>query len=221
MSQPLVSSSLAILVDNFMNNITELKIQADLIEDDGTLFEDKLIILEDVITNLENEMRRPKRYVEQLEKNILLAQELERTSDSHRDRLREMSQFCPSSESTGAERCALVTQFELDQCPSYVKGRASIERINDVVRSINKIIAQHASIMAVPINKMEPSQLQRYRAIKLLYSENTKGQDVFGENELNLKMDQTNRSILLTLQHLGRIKDVASSNSMKTYSLVQ
>ena len=32
MSQPLVSSSLAILVDNFMNNITELKIQADLIE---------------------------------------------------------------------------------------------------------------------------------------------------------------------------------------------
>jgi hypothetical protein len=204
-----------------MNNITELKIQADLIEDDGTLFEDKLIILEDVITNLENEMRRPKRYVEQLEKNILLAQELERTSDSHRDRLREMSQFCPSSESTGAERCALVTQFELDQCPSYVKGRASIERINDVVRSINKIIAQHASIMAVPISKMEPSQLQRYRAIKLLYSENTKGQDVFGENELNLKMDQTNRSILLTLQHLGRIKDVASSNSMKTYSLVQ
>lgn len=32
MSQPLVSSSLAILVDNFMNNIAELKIQADLIE---------------------------------------------------------------------------------------------------------------------------------------------------------------------------------------------
>jgi hypothetical protein len=31
--------------------------------------------------------------------------------------------------------------------------------------------------MAVPISKMEPSQLQRYRAIKLLYSENTKGQD--------------------------------------------
>ena len=60
---------------------------------------------------------------------------------------------------------------------SYVKGRASIERINDVVRSINKIIAQHAAIMAVPISKMEPSQLQRYRAIKLLYSENTKGQD--------------------------------------------
>ncbi len=31
--------------------------------------------------------------------------------------------------------------------------------------------------MAIPINKMDPSQLQRYRAIKLLYTENTKGQD--------------------------------------------
>lgn len=94
MSQPLISSSLAVLVDNFMNNIADLKIQADLLEgknarakskcknyfnlkitaDDGTLFEDKLVILEDVIANLENEMRKPKRYTEQLEKNILLAQ---------------------------------------------------------------------------------------------------------------------------------------------------
>ncbi len=32
MSQPLVASSLAVLVDNFMANIADLKIQADLIE---------------------------------------------------------------------------------------------------------------------------------------------------------------------------------------------
>lgn len=32
MSQTLVSSSLATMVDNFMNNIADLKIQADLIE---------------------------------------------------------------------------------------------------------------------------------------------------------------------------------------------
>lgn len=31
-------------------------------------------MLEQVITNLENEIRKPKRYAEQLEKNILLAQ---------------------------------------------------------------------------------------------------------------------------------------------------
>ena len=32
MSQPLVATSLAVLVDKFMNNIADLKIQADLIE---------------------------------------------------------------------------------------------------------------------------------------------------------------------------------------------
>jgi len=114
----------------------------------------------------------------------------------------------------GTPRILSVSQEEFDAIPRYMmKGRLTVQRMNEAVDALNEVFGEKYRIMRVPPSKMKDAMRRKYQAYRAAETEATEGvwfvteDDIKEANLPGLKLDPTGRGILCMLRHLGRLQE--------------
>lgn len=115
-----------------------------------------------------------------------------------------------------------VNDSALKECPQYVKGRLTVERIAVVVDKMNEFIREKYSIASISSNrKLRGADRDRWAIYKENETKETEGTTFITDGELRtystFKMDATARSTINVLRHLGSIKEVRGKNKARYF----
>lgn len=109
-----------------------------------------------------------------------------------------------------------VTKSELSAAPQYVKGRLTLEKIERVTQSLNKIAADKYRLLGKGFRELSPSERDLYQELKENECEETKGMVYLTEAEIKgfgkLRIDSTVKSVINVLRHVGSLKHVRGKN---------
>ncbi|ELR15605.1 uncharacterized protein ACA1_164870 [Acanthamoeba castellanii str. Neff] len=104
---------------------------------------------------------------------------------------------------------APVSKEELSGCPSYIRGRITVQKVNAAIDEILSVVQEKYRILSLPTSKMGAATRTKHQ----VYSDQQKeaGDSVFfTDDEIkasqHVKFDATGKAILATLQSLGRLK---------------
>ena len=105
-----------------------------------------------------------------------------------------------------------VTVSELDGVSAYMKGRLTVDKMNEAVDTIRSVLQKKYQLYQTPISKMTEEQLHLYKGFHQHENAATRAMVFFVESDLRLhsaawKSDSTGRSILTVLRHLGRVTE--------------
>ncbi|CAM8910975.1 unnamed protein product [Rhodiola kirilowii] len=104
-----------------------------------------------------------------------------------------------------------ITIEELESVPPYMKGRLTLEKINSAINDMAAYAEANAQLISAPKKKMTESIWERALELRdIAKNEGLKGKYFFLENDIKgptLKLDNTGKSILTVLRHLGRISE--------------
>ncbi|KAL6067840.1 Spindle and kinetochore-associated protein 1 [Balamuthia mandrillaris] len=120
-----------------------------------------------------------------------------------------------------------ITKEELDATPKYMKGRATVAKINAAIDDIQALVAKKYRLLSMPANKVGSRNLKKYQGFVDLQRQCTDKEDniFFTEEDLreaaNLRLDTTGKSILAVLRHLGRLKEKGGRTKRFTLMPVQ
>ncbi len=119
---------------------------------------------------------------------------------------------------------ARVTDAELADCPQYVKGRLTVEKIGRVVEKFNQFVCAKYEIADRTLRECRAGpDRERWQAYKDSECEETHGETFVTDLELrafsDFKMDATARQTINVLRHLGRIKEVRGKKKARCFIL--
>lgn len=110
-----------------------------------------------------------------------------------------------------------VTQEELDGAPQYVKGRLTLEKIQRVTDSLNKIVADKYRLMGRPYRDLSSTEKNTYQDLRDNECDETRDKPFLTESEIkgfgNYRLDSTAKSVINMLRHIGALKHVRGKNS--------
>lgn len=191
--------------------------------DAQALFQDDLKELQRYVLQIENKLKDVERSVEDERRGIMLLDErIEQANKQHlflRHMEAESMDKIPAVKNVETRvvesNHGAITQDELDSVSPYMKGRLTVERINSALRELSTHAAKNADMIAA-VKKNKTSGIDRKHAKWLLHaiSRNPSLKDkryFVLESDLrqgkSLKMDNSSKSILTILRHLGRISE--------------
>ena len=95
----------------------------------------------------------------------------------------------------------------------YVKGRLTLEKVNEAVNSLNEIYTEKYKILATNPSKLKEPLKTKFFDHKALETKETQGFRFLIESDIKdsrekFKLDPTGRSVVVILRHLGRMKEV-------------
>jgi hypothetical protein len=131
----------------------------------------------------------------------------------------------PSHPQVVESNAGFITQGELDEISPYMKGRLTVERINAALEELTRHATKNAAMIGAA-RKNKTSGIDRKHAMWLLHNiyrnPSVKEKKFFVlESDLrhgkNLKMDNSSKSILTILRHLGRISENRIHADGETY----
>ncbi|CAL0306181.1 unnamed protein product [Lupinus luteus] len=104
-----------------------------------------------------------------------------------------------------------VTGSELDSLSSYMRGRLTLEKVNAAINDMASYAEANAQLVAAPKKKLAENLWEKALEIRdIATMEGIKGKFFFLEADIKgptLKLDNTGKSILTVLRHLGRITE--------------
>lgn len=110
-----------------------------------------------------------------------------------------------------------VTLEELDSAPQYVKGRLTLEKIQRVTDSLNRIVANKYRLVGKPYRDLSSTEKNTYQDLKDNECDETRGRPFLTESEIkgfgNYRLDSTAKSVINVLRHVGALKHVRGKNS--------
>ena len=104
-----------------------------------------------------------------------------------------------------------LTKKELENVPSYAKGRVTLEKVNAAINVLNDVVTKKYALLSTPLHQLTEQQVGRIREHKKLDCEETHNQLFFTENDLKgskIGSDATSKAILQVLKYSGRLKSV-------------
>ena len=104
-----------------------------------------------------------------------------------------------------------ITKEELSSVPNYAKGRVSLEKVNEAINEINKIIHIKYTLLETPFHQLTEAQVAKVKEHRNLQSKEIENQFFFIESDLKgtkVGMDATSKSILQILKHIGKLKAI-------------
>jgi len=117
--------------------------------------------------------------------------------------------------STANLRISYVTISELDSIPKYMKGRLTIDKVNNAIDELFPILEEKYKILSTSMNKLHGESLKKYKEFRDQETPDTKNLRFFVEQDLKnasaLKLDATGKCILQILLHLNRIRSLPGS----------
>ena len=113
------------------------------------------------------------------------------------------------------KRIALVTDAELSGAPSYMAGRLTLDKLNALVNELSDIASKKYALLAKPPKSLSQEERRRRDAFKALEDDTTKGTRFLTEADLAscaaAGQGATAKNLLMTLRHLGRLKEFKHS----------
>ncbi|XP_047318252.1 spindle and kinetochore-associated protein 1 homolog [Impatiens glandulifera] len=104
-----------------------------------------------------------------------------------------------------------VTSEELDSLSSYMRGRLTLEKVNAAISDMAAYAQANAQLVTAPRKKISDSVLEKALELRnIAETDLVKGKHFFLESDIKgpaLKLDNTGKSILTVLRHLGRISE--------------
>lgn len=119
---------------------------------------------------------------------------------------------------------ARVTDSELADCPQYVKGRLTVDKIARVVNKFNEFVCTKYVIADRTLRECRAGpDRERWQAFKDSECPETEGETFVTDLELrafsDFKMDATARQTINVLRHIGRIKEVRGKKKARCFIL--
>lgn len=115
-----------------------------------------------------------------------------------------------------------LSPTEFENIPKYLKGRLSLEKLNQWTELLEKIFVEKYSIMQSTPAKLGGESRNRYYEWRDQESEECRGQPFVTEHDIKTlcqgkgpKMDPTGRSIISILRHCGRLREVRSTGIVR------
>jgi hypothetical protein len=112
----------------------------------------------------------------------------------------------------------LVTSSQFAKIPAYMKGRATIEAVNERVSALNSILRRKAKVMGAPRSKLNTSQLAALERWDAEEKKVGSGKVFFSAADLkeakDLKSDSTLKTTLTSLRHLKTLAQVGGATSI-------
>ncbi|XP_021898633.1 spindle and kinetochore-associated protein 1 homolog isoform X2 [Carica papaya] len=104
-----------------------------------------------------------------------------------------------------------ITTKELDSLSSYMRGRLMLEKVNAAINDMATYAEANAQLISAPKKKLAENLWERALELRdIATAESVKGKHFFLETDMKgpvLKLDNTGKSILTVLRHLGRISE--------------
>lgn len=104
-----------------------------------------------------------------------------------------------------------LTDNELDSLSSYMRGRLTLDKVNAAIDEMAQYSETNAQLIAAPRKKLGEDLLEKALELRdISTSEPVKGKYFFLEVDLKgpvLKLDNTGKSILTVLRHVGRVHE--------------
>lgn len=211
---------------SFQTQLTILEETAVLRKNESkSLFQDDIRSLQQYIEKIEGKLKDVERSVEEERREIAILDDKIAHANKQQLYLKNMeTEFTiPARMNTIEDVCqrecevsrGAITQDELDELSPYMKGRLTVARINVAIQELTSHATKNAGMIAAA-KKNKTSGIDRKYALWLLHNvsrnPSLKNKKYFVlESDLRqgtyLKMDNTSKSILTLLRHVGRISE--------------
>ncbi|KAJ8904061.1 hypothetical protein NDN08_000590 [Rhodosorus marinus] len=115
-----------------------------------------------------------------------------------------------------------LTASELKSAPQYVVGRLTLEKVNDTVNVLNRLIRDKYQLLRRPMRELSSKQLNQVQAYQDEELSAELGNSPFiSSNDIKacpeIRPAATAKSILNLLRHCKRIREVRSTNSTRIF----
>ena len=114
-----------------------------------------------------------------------------------------------------------VSEEEFVKVPGYLRGRATLARVNDAVVDINAGAATKAKLCGTKMSKLNDanqSKVWAWRDAERSTEELSGGRGFIFESDLRggvIKAGASGRELLIILRHLGRLKEISTPTGEK------
>lgn len=104
-----------------------------------------------------------------------------------------------------------ISVEDLDSVSPFMRGRLTLDKVNAAINDIATYAETNAHLIAAPKKKLPENMWERALELRdIAMTEGVRGKHFFLETDIKgpaLKLDNTGRSILTVLRHLGRISE--------------
>ena len=127
----------------------------------------------------------------------------------------------PANASPLAPQIMEVSEEEFVKVPGYLRGRATLARVNDAVVDINAGAATKAKLCGTKMSKLNDanqSKVWAWRDAERSTEELSGGRGFVFESDLRggvIKAGASGRELLIILRHLGRLKEISTPTGEK------
>eukprot|EP01117_Protostelium_nocturnum_P009629 TRINITY_DN3439_c0_g1_i1.p1 TRINITY_DN3439_c0_g1~~TRINITY_DN3439_c0_g1_i1.p1 ORF type:complete len:279 (+),score=91.50 TRINITY_DN3439_c0_g1_i1:293-1129(+) len=107
-----------------------------------------------------------------------------------------------------------ISRDELESVPKYMKGRITMEKVNQAIDDIQSVLSAKYKTLSQPIGKLSGESLAKFKTWRDEETKDTKGVFFVTENDLkhtSVKNDATGKSILAVLRHLNRLRELGGT----------
>lgn len=115
-----------------------------------------------------------------------------------------------------------ITVADLREAPQYIKGRLTLEKVNDGVDALNKIVEAKYGLLRRPMRELTTDDLnlvQGYHELNLI--EDVENTTFFSSYDIRtsppLRPESTAKSILSILRHYKHIREVRGPKAVRIY----
>ncbi|XP_072050449.1 SKA complex subunit 1-like [Amphiura filiformis] len=198
-----------------------VKIQRQQVEEAKVAMENELVNhVKYTVTHLPDRLpslQKPQQNSNQVEQSNHRIPLIPRQASNH-DINHERPPSATDKKSTGFKKQHYVPQMEIltidefNSVPKYMKGRLSYNIINSMVDGINLTLTTKYDLMHKVPSKLTEAKRKKYHKFKEQENKNTKGVFFFIDDDFKnyskLKYDNTARSIITILRHVGRLREI-------------
>jgi hypothetical protein len=118
-----------------------------------------------------------------------------------------------------------VMPHELEAAPQYVKGRLTVERVNSVVATLDKVISGKYSLLNRPLRSLSSQDAARWHEITAAESNcpEVEGRPFFTDADIRsegVAMDSTLKSAINILRHVSILKELRGKNRVRVFVIL-
>jgi hypothetical protein len=118
-----------------------------------------------------------------------------------------------------------VTQEELSNAPSYVRGRLTVERTHTVVTALNNVLQKKYEFLTQDIRNLSSDEVTRRHEIQAVEAEcgEIAGRSFFTDADCKLegvRFDSITKSVVNLLRHVSILKEVRGKNKVRVFIVV-
>jgi Spindle and kinetochore-associated protein 1 len=118
-----------------------------------------------------------------------------------------------------------VDADDLDAAPQYVKGRLTVERIDAVVATLNKVVQAKYTLLRKPLRSLSSQEATRWHEMTSAEGDcpEVEGRSFFTDADIRaecIAMDSTLKTAINILRHVSILKELRGKNRVRVFVIM-